>query len=113
MLAQLQFDIIFPNLEEGKLLSGQTVPKDIATNLLSLAPIVALTLSDNGCLVATRDGTLQVGPHPIETVRDATGAGDAFAAGFVVEYLRTRDLQSAAQAANRLAAGVVGRVGAR
>lgn len=113
MLAQIQFDIIFPNVDEGMLLSGCTEPKAIAQDLLALSPTVVLTLSDMGCIVATRDGVRAFEAHPVERVMDATGAGDAFAAGFVVEYVRTRDLQAAAQAANKLAASVVGRVGAR
>jgi ribokinase len=113
MLAQCQFDIMFPNLEEGQLLTGCDTPEEIAHDLLALSPLVVLTLSDRGCLVATHDGIETVPAHPVDVVRDATGAGDAFAAGFVVEYLRTRDLRSAALSGNRLAASVVGRVGAR
>jgi sugar/nucleoside kinase (ribokinase family) len=113
LLAELQFDIIFPNIEEGALLTGRDKPEDVAGELLSLSPVAVLTLGDRGCLVATRDDVMEVGPHPVDQVRDATGAGDAFAAGFVVEYLRTRDLRAAAEAANRLAAHVVGRIGAR
>jgi len=112
-LAQCQFDIIFPNLEEGQLLTGCDTPEEIARDLLPLSPLVVLTLSDHGCLVATRDGMMTFQAHPVDVVRDATGAGDAFAAGFMVEYLRTHDLRSAALSGNRLAASVVGRVGAR
>jgi sugar/nucleoside kinase (ribokinase family) len=113
MLTEYRFDIIFPNLEEGALLTGCDAPRDIAAGLLSISPMVVLTLGNRGCLAATRDGLLTVDAEPVEAVRDATGAGDAFAAGFVVEYLRSRDLHSAAHAANRLAANVVSRVGAR
>jgi sugar/nucleoside kinase (ribokinase family) len=113
MLAECRFDIIFPNLEEGTLLTGCDTPHDIASQLLSLSPAVVLTLGSRGCLVATREGISAVDAEPVEVVRDATGAGDAFAAGFVVEYLRSRDLLSAARAANRLAGTVVSRVGAR
>ncbi len=113
MLAQCQFDIIFPNLEEGRLLTGCDTPEEIARDLLALSPLVVLTLSDRGCLVATQESMATIQAHPVDVVRDATGAGDAFAAGFVVEYLRTRDLTSAALSGNRLAASVVGRVGAR
>lgn len=116
MITRLKFDIIFPNLEEGLLLSGLESTEDyeeIATNLLDIAPIEVLTLGGEGCVVATRAQTWRVQPAHIETVIDVTGAGDAFAAGFVVQYLQTKDLHEAAIAANRLAAQVVGRVGAR
>jgi len=113
LLVQLQFDIIFPNIDEGVLLTGRDRPEEIAIGLLALSPVAVLTLGEEGCLVATRNSIMKVDAHPVETARDATGAGDAFAAGFVVEYLRTRDLRAAAESANRLAAHVVGRIGAR
>jgi sugar/nucleoside kinase (ribokinase family) len=113
VLAELQFDIIFPNYEEGALLTGLTDKADIARGLLPLSPVVALTLGEEGCMVATRVEVIEVRSDGPENAVDATGAGDAFAAGFVVEYLRTGDLRTAALAANRVAAGVVGRIGAR
>jgi sugar/nucleoside kinase (ribokinase family) len=113
MLAELRFDVIFPNRDEGRLLTACDAPADIATGLLDVSRVVALTLGADGCLVATHDGPLAVQAAPVDAVVDATGAGDAFAAAFVVEYLRTQDVDAAAQAANRCAADVVGRVGGR
>lgn len=112
LLKQLRFDIIFPNLEEGALLSGQTEPEAMAAVLLDVSPIVALTLGAGGCLVAQGEGCIHVKAPQVPLV-DATGAGDAFAAGFVVEYLARRDLYAAAYAGNSLAAGVVSQAGAR
>ena len=112
MLAELRFDVLFPNMEEGMLLSGKEEPQEIAASLLDVSPVVALTMGAEGCLVANEEGVFYVEAVPKAMV-DATGAGDAFAAAFVVEYLGSRDLHFAAEAANRLAAEVVGRVGGR
>ncbi len=112
-LAELRFDVIFPNLEEGQLLTGREAPEDVASSLLEVSPMVVLTLGQDGCLVATEREMFTVGAYPIEVTVDATGAGDAFAAAFVVEYLSSRDVRGAASAANRLAASVVSRVGGR
>jgi sugar/nucleoside kinase (ribokinase family) len=112
LLASLRFDVLFPNLEEGRLLTGRERPEEIATHLLALSPTVVLTLGDRGCMVAS-GGELFSVPAVETQVMDATGAGDAFAAGFVIEYLRSGDLRQAAHTANRVAAQVVTRIGAR
>ncbi|HET6314636.1 MAG TPA: carbohydrate kinase family protein [Chloroflexia bacterium] len=113
LLAQLRFDVIFPNLEEGRLLSGKETPGEIAASLLDISPGVVLTLGERGCIVATSTGTLEVDAAQVDRVVDVTGAGDAFAAGFVVEYLKSGDPRRAAIAANMAAGEVVRRVGAR
>ena len=82
-------------------------------SLLEISPLVALTLGADGCLVATRDEQTHIPPSHVEKVVDATGAGDAFAAAFLVEYIRTADPTAAARAANTLAGQVVGQMGAR
>jgi ribokinase len=113
VIAGLGFDLLFPNLEEGRLLTGRTEPGEMVGALLDIAPLVVLTLGGEGCLVATRNGQTHVPPMQVDRVVDVTGAGDAFAAGFVAEYARTGDALAAARAGNALAAQVVGRVGAR
>src|SRR4051812_32371531 len=113
VIEALRFDIIFPSLEEGQLLTGKDSAEAVARELLKIAPIVALTLGADGCLVMGGSEEYRVPPAPTERVVDVTGAGDAFAAGFVIEYLSSRNLLDAASAANSLAAGVVGRTGGR
>ena len=113
LLADLRFDAIFPNLEEGTLLCGQKNPHDSARGLLDLSPLVVLTLGEQGCIVSQPGHLFEVEAAHVDTIADATGAGDAFAAAFVVEYLGTQDLRAAAIAANRAAAQVVSRIGAR
>lgn len=115
LLQTLQFDIIFPNLEEGVLLTNLSDPPEIAAALLDLSPLVVLTLGSDGCLIADRL-TSQTYHAPAvipPAVLDTTGAGDAFAAAFVIEYIATHDYRQAAQKANQIASQVVSRCGAR
>jgi sugar/nucleoside kinase (ribokinase family) len=49
---------------------------------------------------------------PITSV-DSTGAGDAFAAGFIGEWIGSKDLESSLRAGNSLASGCVTTIGAR
>ncbi len=112
VLADVQPDMLFPNLEEGRLLAGVDDPALIVDRLLSLAPMVVLTLGVAGCLVGWGAERRHI-PAQCVSVVDATGAGDAFAAGFVSAYLRARDPVAAATAGTVAAAVVVARAGAR
>jgi sugar/nucleoside kinase (ribokinase family) len=122
LLAALRFDVLFPNLEEGQVITGLTEPETVLAALHALAPLIVLKLGPAGCLVAWDPAdpggpssslpraAIPAVPGPVV---DTTGAGDAFAAGFMVAYLRHRDPVRAAQAAVRAAAAIVGRVGPR
>jgi ribokinase len=112
VVADLRPSLLLPNLEEGRLLAGVDDPPAIVDRLLALAPLVALTLGPVGCLVGWGDQRRHLPARPVTPV-DATGAGDAFAAGFVTAYVTTRDPVAAGEAATVAAAAVVGRPGAR
>jgi ribokinase len=119
-LAALHFDVLFPNLEEGQALTGLDKPEAVLTALRPLAPVVVLKLGPAGCLVAWNPGPNQSAftPHSAipalpGPVVDTTGAGDAFAAGFMGAYLRHRDPVQAAQAGVQAAAAIVRQVGPR
>lgn len=45
--------------------------------------LVALTSGKDGCVLATKDECVIVPPYALESVVDATGAGDAFLGGLV------------------------------
>ncbi len=125
LLADLAFDVLFPNLEEGQVLTGLTEPVAVLAALRPLAPVVALKLGPAGCLVAwdpSHHPPLDQSARPLAyaaipalpgPVVDTTGAGDAFAAGFMASYLRHRDPVRAAGAGVREAAAIVGRLGPR
>ena len=55
---------------------------------------------------------LEVPVRPVEQVLDTTGAGDAFAAGYLSAVILEQDIATACAAGNALAAHAVGRAGA-
>jgi len=73
--------------------------------------MAALTLGEVGCYLVTPDEQ-EFDPGYYISVIDATGAGDAFAAGLTLKYLQGADLKEIADFANRLAAFVSTRYGA-
>lgn len=96
-------DILLPNLEEGRLLSGEDRPELICGFLSERFETVALTMGNQGCAVQKGEEFLRLEATKAEVV-DPTGAGDAFAAAFLDELLSGKSLQVAATAASRLGA---------
>lgn len=60
---------------------------DLLSRLAAAVPIVVLTRGPRGCEVIVRGRTHRVGVHPAREV-DPTGAGDVFAAGFLLGLAR-------------------------
>lgn len=102
--------LVFPNLEEGRLLTGLDDPAEVAAALDF--PVVALTMDTAGAVVSTAAGIVRVDALPT-TVVDPTGAGDAFAAGFLADWLHSRDATSAAAHGVAAGARAVATTGAR
>jgi sugar/nucleoside kinase (ribokinase family) len=72
-----------------------------------------VTRSEKGALVVTREETQSVNAFPIENLVDTTGAGDLFAAGFLVGLSREQTLADCARLGALAAAEVIQHYGAR
>src|SRR5664280_2973787 len=81
-------DIIFANEHELHSLY-ETADFDTAVKALRHdAKLAVVTRSEKGCVVVTRKTVEAVQAMPIDSVVDVTGAGDLFAAGFLVGLAR-------------------------
>ena len=106
-------DLVFANERELHSLY-ETADFDTALNTLrGDAKLAVVTRSEKGCLVVTRDETAAVPASPVARLVDATGAGDLFAAGFLVGLSRGTDYRSAARLGALAAAEVIQHLGAR
>jgi sugar/nucleoside kinase (ribokinase family) len=106
-------DIVFANESELHSLY-ETADFDTAVNALrNDVRLAVITRSEKGCLVVTREETDAIPASPIERLVDATGAGDLFAAGFLVGLSRGADYRTAARLGALAAAEVIQHLGAR
>jgi adenosine kinase len=106
-------DIVFANERELHSLY-QTADFDSALEAVrGDASLAVVTRSEKGCVVVQGATTERVEAAPIARVVDATGAGDLFAAGFLVGHSRGKDLRTSARLGALAAAEVIQHVGAR
>jgi len=106
-------DIVFSNEHE---LHSLYETSDFAVATLALqkdAKLAVVTRSEKGCVVVTPDRVEAVPAAPIDKVADVTGAGDLFAAGFLVGLARGKDHHTAARLGGLAAAEVIQHIGAR
>ena len=106
-------DIVFANEHELRALYETADVETAAKALQQDARLAVVTRSEKGCLVINREGLQAVNAVPVEKVTDVTGAGDLFAAGFLVGHARGKDLRAAARLGALAAAEVIQHVGAR
>jgi adenosine kinase len=106
-------DLVFANESELKSLY-QTADFDTAVAALrNDVKLAAVTRSEKGCVVISRESHDSVSAAPIEKFVDATGAGDLFAAGFLTGLARDQDHRNCARLGAIAAAEVIQHLGAR
>jgi ribokinase len=105
--------LLLPNVEEAAALSGAEDAEQAALALAARVPEVVLTLGAGGALWTDGLHVVRVDAAAERDPLDTTGAGDAFAAGFLMARLSGAATEAALQAGCRLAAVAVQTPGAR
>ena len=106
-------DLLLANRDEAALLAGTPEPHAAASKLGDSYREVVVKLGRDGALWQQGFITASAPAERGVEVVDTTGAGDAFAAGFLASWLLHPEPEAALAAGNRLAARAVGAVGAR
>lgn len=112
-LVKNHIDILFANeVEIMELFEAKTF-EEAAEAITGLCKIAVLTRSDKGSLIISKDQFLKIPPEPVSRIVDTTGAGDAYAAGFLHGYTQGRDLLECGRMASVVAAEIIAQMGAR
>ncbi len=104
-------DIVFANEAEIEALVGSSF-EDAVDALARDVRIVVATRGASGSVIASGAARHRIAAAPA-TVRDTTGAGDAYAAGFLAALVKGRGLDEAGGLAAAAAARVIEQIGAR
>jgi adenosine kinase len=107
LIRKATVDIVFANEHELRSLYETADFETGARALQQDAKLAVVTRSEKGCVVIDRNGMTAVSAAPVEQVADVTGAGDLFAAGFLVGLARGKDHQAAARLGALAAAEVI------
>jgi sugar/nucleoside kinase (ribokinase family) len=108
-------DTLLPNRDEARVLTGEDDPEAAARALAARADAreVVVTLGADGALWTDGREVVRVDAPRVAAVVDTTGAGDAFAAGWLAARRSGADPHAALTAACALGARAVARPGAR
>jgi len=106
-------DILFANEAEIMSLYQVDAFEDALDKVKGHCKVAVLTRSEKGSVVVGPDDTVAVAAAPVDHVIDTTGAGDAYAAGFLYGYTRDGDLGVCARMGGIAAAEVIAQIGAR
>jgi sugar/nucleoside kinase (ribokinase family) len=106
-------DILFANEHEMCALYETEDLGDALAAARDHCPIVAVTRSADGSLIAAGAETFKVSAAPVAKVVDSTGAGDLYAAGFLFAHARGKTLPQCGALASLAAAEVISHMGPR
>jgi sugar/nucleoside kinase (ribokinase family) len=88
-----RIDVLMVNDSEARELSGDWNVYRAARWILEQGPSMAVVKQgEYGAVLVDKQSTFYIPAYPLEEVFDPTGAGDAFAGGFMAHLARTGDL---------------------
>ncbi len=106
-------DVLCLNKEEAQLIvSGHTL-EELVRHALNLVPVVIVSDGPRGVVASDGKTIVRAGMYENVPVVDRTGAGDAFASGFLSQWAHGRTLRESIIFASANSTSVVSRIGAK
>jgi fructokinase len=106
-------DVLIGNENEINELAGQENLANSIQQLREFNKLLIVTRGMQGSLAVQNNKITQCGCVKVERLLDLTGAGDLFAAGFLVEYIEKSDIKKCLENGSRLASKIIQQMGAR
>jgi sugar/nucleoside kinase (ribokinase family) len=106
-------NIAIMNEDEARYISNCHSLDEALAFLTSIISTVVIKTGSSGAIAQIHGGSSVTANTDAIAAIDTTGAGDAFAAGFIPNWLTTKDLFAAMNAGNEIARRCVSIIGAR
>ena len=104
---------MFANEDEIKSLFSVQSFEEAAEKIRDDCDISVITRGSSGSAVISGNETIFCAAQPVKKVVDTTGAGDAYAAGFLYGYTQEKNLSTSAKIGSVIASEVISHFGAR
>ena len=106
-------DVLCCNKEEMQsIVSGETC-EELALHALHFVPVAIVSDGPNGVVATDGETIVRAGMYEDVPVVDRTGAGDAFASGFLSQWSQGKSLRESIIFASANSTSVVTRIGAK
>jgi len=112
-LVKNDIDILFSNEDELKALYQVDSINDGLHQLRDNCEFAAVTRNEHGSVVIDGDEVVMIDAEPVESVVDATGAGDMYAAGFIYGFVRGKPIEQCGKIGSIVASEVITHMGPR
>ncbi len=108
-----EVDVLLVNKREAARIVPGVLLEELLEHLGAYCKIVIITDGAMGSIATNHEETWRLGVYEQTKLRDATGAGDAFGAGFLAKWVEGAEFSEALQFAAANAASVVREYGAK
>ena len=112
-LVQNKLDITFANEQEIMALIGVKDFKDVIEFAKKIKRLIVITRGEIGAVAIYKDKFVECDAKKNLKIKDLTGAGDLFAAGFLHGYINNLSLKESLEKGTELSSKIIQQVGAR
>ncbi len=106
-------DVLLLNKQEAqKLVPGSTL-QELLARIMNYVPIAIITDGGQGAIASNGEVTYRIGLYEDPTVKDSTGAGDAFGSGFLAAYAAGKSFKDSLIFASANSTSVVQKIGSK
>ncbi len=112
-LVKNKLNITFANEQEIMALISAKSFQDVVTFAKEIKRLMVVTRGKNGAVAILNDQVIKCNAKKNLNIRDLTGAGDLFAAGFLHGYINQLSLEKSLEKGTELSSKIIQQIGAR